>query len=50
MPFFASGYKQVTFKDFSGGLNLRDKSDAVGEKEAIDLLNVTYTERGAHAG
>jgi hypothetical protein len=47
MPFFASGYKQVTFKDFSGGLNLRDKSDAVGEKEAIDLLNVTFTERGA---
>jgi hypothetical protein len=47
MPFYASGYNQIAFKDFSGGLNLRDKSDAVGEKEAIDLLNVTFTERGA---
>jgi hypothetical protein len=47
MPFYASGYKQIAFTDFSGGLNLRDKSDAVGDKQAIDLLNVTFTERGA---
>ena len=35
------------FGDFSGGLNLRDKADTVGDREAIDLLNVTFTERGA---
>lgn len=42
-----SGYRQFTFADFSAGLNLRDKADAVSEKEAIDLLNVNFTERGA---
>src|SRR3954452_1407883 len=41
------GYQPYAFNDFSGGLNLRDKSDTVGDKEAIDLLNVTFTERGA---
>src|SRR5262245_53326202 len=44
---YTNGYNQFAFKDFSGGLNLRDKSDAVGDREAIDLLNVVFTERGA---
>ena len=37
----------VQFDRFDGGLNLRDKSDVVENNEAIDLLNVTFTERGA---
>jgi hypothetical protein len=44
---YVSGYQATSFKDFSGGLNLRDKADTVGESEAIDLLNVDFTERGA---
>jgi hypothetical protein len=44
---FTAGYQAYTFNDFSGGLNLRDKSDTVGDKEAIDLLNVTFSDRGA---
>jgi hypothetical protein len=44
---YVNGYKPFDFGDFSGGLNLRDKADAVGDKEAIDLLNVTFGERGA---
>ena len=44
---YTNGYRQFTFKDFSGGLNLRDKTDAVDDGEAIDLLNVTFAERGA---
>ncbi|HEY3186344.1 MAG TPA: hypothetical protein VGJ70_02640, partial [Solirubrobacteraceae bacterium] len=44
---YLDGYAQSTYKDFSGGLNLRDKADAVGDKEAMDLLNVDFTERGA---
>jgi len=44
---YVNGYNPVAFTDFSGGLNLLDKADAVGDKEAIDLLNVTFTERGA---
>src|SRR5262245_19164836 len=44
---YTDGYRAFDFKDFSGGLNLRDKSDAVGDKQAIDLLNVTFTDRGA---
>jgi hypothetical protein len=35
------------FTNFAGGLNLRDKADVVENTEAIDLLNVTFTERGA---
>jgi hypothetical protein len=35
------------FNTFAGGLNLRDKADVVSDSEAIDLLNVTFTERGA---
>jgi hypothetical protein len=42
-----SGYNPIQFQDFSGGLNLRDKADAVGDREAIDLLNVIFSERGA---
>src|SRR5215510_8753414 len=44
---YINGYNPFDYKDFSGGLNLRDKSDTVGDKEAIDLLNVTFTDRGA---
>jgi hypothetical protein len=44
---YTNGYHAFDFKDLSGGLNLRDKSDAVGDKEAIDLLNVDFSERGA---
>ena len=44
---YINGYQPYAFQDFSGGLNLRDKSDVVSDKEAIDLLNVTFTDRGA---
>jgi len=44
---YIDGYRPFDFKDFSAGLNLRDKADVVTEREAIDLLNVTFTERGA---
>lgn len=44
---YTSGYQPFTFNDFGAGLNLRDKSDTIGDKEAIDLLNVVFTERGA---
>jgi len=44
---FTNGYRPVAFADFSGGLNLRDKADTVGDREAIDLLNVQFSERGA---
>jgi hypothetical protein len=44
---YVQGYQPYAFDDFSGGLNLRDKADVVTDKEAIDLLNVTFTERGA---
>jgi len=42
-----NGYKAFDYSDLSGGLNLRDKADAVGDKEAIDLLNVVFGNRGA---
>ncbi len=44
---YIQGYQPFPFTDFSGGINLRDKSDTVGDKEAIDLLNVTFTDHGA---
>jgi|GEM_PF-4606657 hypothetical protein len=44
---YIQDYQPFAFDDFSGGINLRDKADTVGDKEAIDLLNVTFTERGA---
>lgn len=40
-------YQAVSFGGFGAGLNLRDKADAVSEQEAIDALNVEFTERGA---
>jgi len=44
---YVNGYQPYSFSDFGGGLNLREKADTVGDKEAIDLLNVTFNERGA---
>ena len=44
---YTNGYRPFDFDDFGGGLNLRDKADAIGDKEAIDLLNVTLGLRGA---
>ena len=44
---YTNGYNPIAANDFSGGLNVRDKADAVDAKEAIDLLNVTFTDRGA---
>ena len=39
--------KPYSIPSFGGGLNLRDKADAVDPGEAIDLLNVQFTDRGA---
>lgn len=39
-------YQVISNTDFSGGLNLRDKSDVVKESEAIDILNVDLTNVG----
>ncbi len=41
------GYAEQYFRSLGAGLNLRDKVDAVQEAEAIDLLNVMFTDRGA---
>jgi hypothetical protein len=40
-------YQSLPFEGFGGGLNLLDKSDAVKPNEAVDALNVLYTQRGA---
>lgn len=40
-------YRTFPYKGFGGGLNLRDSSDVVGEDQAIDALNVLFTQRGA---
>lgn len=40
-------YQSFPYMGFGRGLNLRDKPDAVDPAEAIDALNVTFTERGA---
>lgn len=40
-------YVPQVFNDFGTGLNLRSKADAVGPGEAIDALNVVFTDRGA---
>lgn len=37
----------VAHPGFSGGLNLRDQPDVVDASQAVDLLNVTFTDRGA---
>lgn len=40
-------YRPVLFAGFGGGLNLRDQPDVVDPAQAIDILNVTLTEKGA---
>lgn len=40
-------YTVIPSPGFSGGMNLKDKTDAVEEAQAIDLLNVTFTTTGA---
>jgi len=40
-------YQSLPFEGFGGGLNLVSKADAVKPDEAIDLLNVLFTQRGA---
>jgi hypothetical protein len=40
-------YLPQSFRSFGGGLNLRDKADVVEESQAIDCLNVLFTERGS---
>lgn len=40
-------YSPQVFTSFGDGLNLRSKADAVGPGEAIDLMNVIFTDRGA---
>lgn len=41
------GYVSFPFVGFGGGLNLRDKVDALQLSECIDCLDVTFTDRGA---
>lgn len=40
-------YQSLPFEGFQGGVNLLDKADAVKPDEAIDLLNVLFSQRGA---
>jgi hypothetical protein len=40
----------VRFPGFGGGINLRDQPNQVDPTQAIDLLNVVFTERGALKG
>lgn len=40
-------YSPQPFPSFGNGLNLRDKADAVDPADAIDALNVEFTERGS---
>jgi len=39
-------YQAAGFRSLGAGLNIRDKADTVSEEEAIDLLNVDFTETG----
>lgn len=41
------GYEVHSFAGFGGGLNLRDKPDVIDETQAIDSMNVIYSETGA---
>lgn len=41
------GYTSWPFQGFGKGLNLRDKPDAIDAAEAINCLDVTFTDRGA---
>lgn len=40
-------YESQLLVDFGAGMNLTSKADAVGPGEAIDALNVIFTDRGA---
>lgn len=40
-------YTPQLVSNFGGGLNLRDKADTVAPGQAIDALNVFFTERGS---
>jgi hypothetical protein len=42
-----SGYQSLPLNGFGRGINLRDKPDAVDPAEAIEALNVLFTDRGA---
>lgn len=39
--------QSLPFQGFQGGLNLRDKSDSVSPAEAVDAINVFFTDVGA---
>jgi hypothetical protein len=39
-------YGELQFRDFSGGLNLRDAAPELAQNESPDLYNVTLDERG----
>jgi hypothetical protein len=40
-------YQSLPFEGFGRGINLVDKSDSVDPAEAVDCLNVLYSQRGA---
>ncbi len=40
-------YTAEEFPGFGGGLNLRDKADAIDPSQCIDALNVEFTDRGS---
>lgn len=40
-------YESFAFQGFGGGLNLKDKADAVSQDQCIDALNVLFSDRGA---
>lgn len=42
-----NGYRVVPSAGFGGGLNLRDAPDVIDPSQALDALNVIFTERGA---
>jgi hypothetical protein len=44
-----SGPQKFPLSGFGGGLNLRDQPDVVDGRQALDCLNVTFTERGGVA-
>lgn len=40
-------YGELQFRDFSGGINLRDAAPQLGGNESPDLYNITLDERGS---
>ena len=40
-------YQSLPFEGFGRGLNLVDKADSVDPAECVDVLNVTFSQRGA---